>query len=264
MTSSASTDPAFAAAPSPAKVPQHAPHLTDRAEYLDFDENCCIADADAPPTGRLFKLFVGHVTFEVTAPQLRWILYMLTGVTCGKVEKRGNGCYMVFLMNHEEMWTVKGLHKRALFDHGRVWFAQNPDQEATLQQYASTQLKGLHAHLPNGLVVIDEETSRRRSGRGGSKPSNPAAVPIGAAYDPQAVARQFGLPSPLVAVPPGLPMFPPVPVPPMVATSGRIPMQLVPPGFVATPFSNQLVPLSWYPAFASTAASTNASVMTKG
>lgn len=257
----AASDPATTAAPSPSPVkpPQHAPHLTDRAEYLDFDETCCISDADAPPTGRLFKLFVGHVTFEVTAPQLRWILYMLTGVTCGKVEKRGNGCYMVFLMNHEEMWTVKGLHKRALFDHGRVWFAQNPDQEATLQQYAQTQLKGLHAHLPNGLVVIDEETSRRRPGRGGQG-KNSSAVATGGTYDQQ--GRQLGLPSPLVAVPPGLPMFPPVPVPPLVATSGRIPMQLVPPGFVATPFSNQLVPISWYPAFASTTTA-NTSVTTK-
>jgi hypothetical protein len=155
----------------PQPKPQHE-YLTGQCEFLDFNSGCRIDQY--PATGRQFKLFVGHLTFEITAPQLRWIIHMLTGVTSGKIETRGLGCYMVFLQNEEELWTVKGLHKRALFDNGRVWFARNALQEGILSHYAASYLVGhSHSRLPSGLMVVDEETTRKRN-RKISRPSQPS------------------------------------------------------------------------------------------
>jgi len=165
----------------PHAKPQHE-YLAGQCEFLDFNSGCRIDQY--PATGRQFKLFVGHLTFEITAPQLRWIIHMLTGVTSGKIETRGLGCYMVFLQNEEELWTVKGLHKRALFDNGRVWFARNALQEGILSHYAASYLVGMHSHLPSGLMVVDEETTRKRN----RKPTRPKTA-LHSAQAPNAIQK---------------------------------------------------------------------------
>jgi hypothetical protein len=140
--------------------PQHG-YLIGQCEFLDFNAECRIEQF--PVTGRLNKLFVGHVTFEITAPQLRWIIQNLIGVTCGKIEPRGLGCYMVFLQNDDDQQKLKALHKRALFDENGVWFARTELQEGILNHFATTYLAGIHSHLPRGLIVVHAEVARKHN-----------------------------------------------------------------------------------------------------
>lgn len=160
-------------------TPVHAAHLQGKAEYLEMP-NHGAEITQAAQWHRSHKVFVGHVKFEINADGLRWLIYMLTGVQAGKVEVRGMGCFMVFFATAEEVFRVRGLHKRVLFDTVGVWFAQSQVQEEQLHHYAANVAPTVHAKLPKGLMVVDEETSRRRA-RKVKSPQQQSVEPAAAA-----------------------------------------------------------------------------------
>lgn len=144
-------------------APVHASYLGGKAEYLEMPQGQQAEISTAAQWNRSHKVFIGHVKFEINADGLRWMVYMLTGVQAGKVEVRGMGCFMVFFASAEDVFRVRGLHKRVLFDTEGIWFAQNSAQEQLLHNYAQNVAPSVHAKLPKGLMVVDEETSRRRT-----------------------------------------------------------------------------------------------------
>jgi len=167
--------------------PVHAARLTGKAEYLEFPQQGAEITT-AAQWKREHKVFIGHVKFELSADGLRWLVYMLTGVQAGKVEVRGMGCFMVFFGSADEVFRVRGLHKRVLFDTTGIWFAQDQDQEQALHHYAEHVAPSVHAKLPKGLMVVDEETSRRRSRNKGNKAAKPAATAAAASAAPKTQA----------------------------------------------------------------------------
>merc|ERR1712232_744671 len=94
---------------------------------------------------------------------------------------------MAFFASADDVFRVRGLHKRVLFDVNGVWFAQNQSQENLLHSYAANVAPTLHAKLPKGLMVVDEETSRRRPKKHNSQKNKAAAA---AATAPSAIGGQ--------------------------------------------------------------------------
>jgi hypothetical protein len=149
-------------------LPQH-DYLIGQVECVRLTAACRIRQPSTalPPEtpSSPHKLFAGHITFEVTAPQLRWIVFTLTGgVLCGKIEPRGPGCYVIFLQSEEDVEAVMHLHRRVLFDYGCLWFARNPAQEQILQSYA-VSFPQRPSRLPKGLMIVEEEVSGSRKRR---------------------------------------------------------------------------------------------------
>jgi hypothetical protein len=155
--------PAFTMRAPILNTPVHASYLGGKVEYLEMPQGQAAEISTAAQWNRSHKVFIGHVKFEINADGLRWMIYMLTGVQAGKVEVRGMGCFMVFFASAEDVFRVRGLHKRVIFDTQGIWFAQDSTQEQVLHHYATNVAPSVHAKLPKGLMVVDEETSRRRT-----------------------------------------------------------------------------------------------------
>ena len=171
-------------------APVHASYLGGKAEYLEMPQGQAAEISTAAQWNRSHKVFIGHVKFEINADGLRWMIYMLTGVQAGKVEVRGMGCFMVFFASAEDVFRVRGLHKRVLFDTQGIWFAQDSAQEQLLHNYAQNVAPSVHAKLPKGLMVVDEETSRRRTRKHKAPANNKLQAAFTSTEQQQVVPQQ--------------------------------------------------------------------------
>jgi hypothetical protein len=138
---------------------EHAHVLEGHAELL-VPPTLTAVDRATPSNVR--ALFLGHMRFETTVAEVRWLLYTTASVVAAKAEPRGNGCFVVYLANDEEMTAVRQLHKRLLFDHHGVWYARTAEEAAHMNEYvehtlANTRRRRLR--LPKDCMVVEEPRS---------------------------------------------------------------------------------------------------------
>lgn len=166
--SSYGNTPADVATPSAGSAPEgmpgseHAPYLQGQLEYI-VPPTLNAVERETPANARC--LFLGHMRFETTAAEVRWLVRRTTGVTPMKAETRGNGCYVVYLANEAEEAAVRTLHKRMLFDHEGVWFARNEKETQTLCDYVDHVLargrRGARPlRLPKDCLVVEDPRSK--------------------------------------------------------------------------------------------------------
>jgi hypothetical protein len=141
--------------------------------------------AEAPSSE--FCLFIGHMRFETTPADVRWLLKRLCGVTALRAEIRGAGCCMVHLASDTDVESVRALNGRVLFDHDGVWFARDDAAVSLLAGYVERilpRLSGKHGsqrpslRLPRDTLVVEEPrfqkklTLRRASAAGSATTSS--------------------------------------------------------------------------------------------
>lgn len=127
-------------------------------------------------------VFLGHMRFETTPAEVRWIVRKLTGVTPLKAEPRGKGCFLLHLASEADEGAVRGLHHRILMDHHGVWVARNAQEQQVLADYVefvltknNRNLKRLH--LPKDCVCVEtpHQTQFSRHGPNNSSPPHSPA-----------------------------------------------------------------------------------------
>ena len=142
---------------------EHLAHLDGRLEYIELPT---LQAVDHPTPDSAQILFLGHMRFETTGAELRWLIRRFAGVSVLKAESRGSGCFNVYLANEADAQKVRGLHKRMLFDHRGVWFARTPEETGFLADYVDHVLARMgkkRLRLPKDCMVVEEPRSRPQS-----------------------------------------------------------------------------------------------------
>lgn len=154
----------------PLFILEHSHALQGRCELLTLPELPSVereTPMDAP------CLYLGHVRFECSCEQLRWLISETSRVVALKVEVRGKGGYAVFLKSDEDVSFVRMLHKRILFDHSGVWFARTNDQAELLAEYAAglQYIKRTRFRLPRDAMTVEDAKTRPQQFRQPMQPT---------------------------------------------------------------------------------------------
>jgi len=112
-------------------------------EFVNPNKSRC----HAPSEGTMSRVFLGQLPYQVTDMQLDWLCY--TFGNGGAVHfperitkhdpmrgcKMPTGCIHAYVENHHAAAMLNALHKHILVDDTGVWFAENADQQAVLNDY---------------------------------------------------------------------------------------------------------------------------------
>jgi hypothetical protein len=135
---------------------EHGAFLDEKLEYI-VPPSLSPIEHETPANAR--TVFMGHMRFETTAAEVRWIVRKLTGVTPLKAEPRGKGCFLLHLNSESDEAAVRGLHHRILMDHHGVWVARNAQEQQVLADYVEfvlTRNRNLkRLHLPKDCVCVE-------------------------------------------------------------------------------------------------------------
>jgi len=145
---------------------EHGKFLEDRLDFIVPPRINPVDTTDLPTSEHC--LFLGHLKFETTPADVRWLIKKLCGVTPLKAEFRGNGCCVVYLANESDELAVRGLNRRVLFDHGGVWFARTAMAVDVLMDYVEKVLPRLGGRrrclrLPRDSLVVEESRSAKKA-----------------------------------------------------------------------------------------------------
>ena len=111
---------------------EHGEFLAEKLEYI-VPPAINAVEREVAPTG--FAVFMGHMKFEPTAAEVRWIIRKLTGVTAVKAEPRSKGCFLVQVANEHDERIVRTLHRRLLMDRTGFWYARDANEQQDLSDY---------------------------------------------------------------------------------------------------------------------------------
>lgn len=142
------------------------------AEHLDFVVPPLITpvpDQEMPTSARC--LFLGHLRFETTTAEVRWLIKKLCGVNPMRADIRGNGCCVVHLASDADVLAVRGLNRRVLFDHQGFWFARTGTAVDTLMNYVDQEMpkKKKSLHLPRDALVVEDSRASKQYRRSAPK-----------------------------------------------------------------------------------------------
>lgn len=145
---------------------EHAKFLEDHLDFIVPPRINPVDTSDLPTSEHC--LFLGHLKFETTPADVRWLIKKLCGVTALKAEFRGNGCVVVYLANEKDELAVRGLNRRVLFDHGGMWFARTAKAVDVLMDYVEKVLPRLGGRrrclrLPRDSLVVEESRSAKKA-----------------------------------------------------------------------------------------------------
>jgi hypothetical protein len=174
---------------------EHGEYLEDKLEYL-VPPTLNPVERETPVSARC--VFMGHMKFETTAAEVRWLIRKLTGVTPLKAEPRAKGCFLVHLATEADETAVRGLHRRMLMDHHGVWVARNASEAQTLSDYVSFVLSRSNKasqkrlRLPKDCVTV--ETPHQQPSAVPNPPGSAPHTPTGFAEHTQAFGSPFGPP----------------------------------------------------------------------
>ena len=159
---------AYLPPPIPSGVPHGTVHcsLSDTVQFLtpaEYLSELLPPESSIPATpSEVSKtLFLGQIRFETTTSDIRQIIHFTTGVVAARVESRNVGCFVVYLRDEDEMELIRSLHKRLLFDHTGIWFAETAEMVETLTQYVNHELPFMFkTRLPKDSMVVEEQRPR--------------------------------------------------------------------------------------------------------
>lgn len=155
---------------STALVTEHGKFLAAHLELIVPPRLNPVENAEHQPTSS-HCLFMGHLKFETTPGDVRWLLKRLCGVTALRAEFRGNGCCVVYLANESDEMAVRSLNRRVLFDHNGVWFARTAAAVDVLMDYVEKVLPRLSGkfgrhrpclRLPRDSLVVEDSRSAKK------------------------------------------------------------------------------------------------------
>lgn len=178
---SASASPSASGLPTPRSATTPVDRATSEtehgkalADHLDFIVPPAIAPTDVEQPTSARGLFIGHLRFETTAAEVRWLIKKLCGVNPLRADIRGNGCCVVYLATEADALAVRGLSRRVLFDHNGFWFARTADAVDTLLQYVEHEIpkKKKSLRLPRDAVVVEESRSAKHFRRNNANGNN--------------------------------------------------------------------------------------------
>jgi hypothetical protein len=156
----------------PELASEHAKYLGGHLEFVVPPRINPVENAELPTSSHC--LFLGHLKFETSPADVRWLLKRLCGVTVLRAEFRGNGCCVVYLASENDEMAVRSLNRRVLFDHNGVWFARTAAAVDILLDYVEKVLPrlcgkyGRHRpclRLPRDSLVVEDSRSGKKSNR---------------------------------------------------------------------------------------------------
>lgn len=151
---------------------EHGKYLAGHLELVVPPRITPVEGAELPTSSHC--LFMGHLKFETTPADVRWMLKRLCGVTALRAEFRGNGCCVVYLASEADEMAVRSLNRRVLFDHNGVWFARTAAAVDVLMDYVEKILPrlcgkyGRHRpclRLPRDSLVVEDSRSAKKARR---------------------------------------------------------------------------------------------------
>lgn len=150
---------------------EHGRALAADLEFI-VPPNIEAVDQELPASSRC--LFMGHLRFETTTADVRWMIKSLTGVNPLRCDIRGNGCCVIYLLNDADVTAVRALNRRVLFDHHGFWFARTPEAVDVLMDYVEQQIPALNQmpsgkrralRLPRDALVVEDSRSSKHHRR---------------------------------------------------------------------------------------------------
>jgi hypothetical protein len=142
----------------------HSKHLAQHLEFIVPPRINPVENSELPSSN--YCLFLGHLKFETTPADVRWLMKKLCGVTPLKAEFRGNGCCVVYLATESDEMAVRSLNRRVLFDRNGVWFARTAVAVDVLMDYVEKVLPRLGKRgclrLPRDSLVVEESRSGKK------------------------------------------------------------------------------------------------------
>jgi len=175
---------------------EHGEYLGQTCDFIVPPQITPTDPAELPASSRC--LFIGHLRFETTTADVRWIVKKLTDVNPLRADIRGNGCCVVYLSSEQDANAVRLLSRRILFDRHGFWFARTGDSVDILMDYVEKVLPALGCtgtkrrslRLPRDAIVVEDSRSSKSNRRvkstvGGSTASTPT---VAAAKNKQSAA----------------------------------------------------------------------------
>jgi len=167
---------------------EHGKFLEDQLDFVVPPRINPVDTTDLPTSEHC--LFLGHLKFETTPADVRWLLKKLCGVTALKAEFRGNGCCVVYLANEKDELAVRSLNRRILFDHDGIWFARTAKAVDVLMDYVEKVLPRIGGRrrclrLPRDSLVVEESRSAKKAAR------RPPHLSSSAMRSPKDVPRMY-------------------------------------------------------------------------
>ena len=121
------------------------------------------------------RLAIEQVKFELTAPQLRWVIHELAGVVAAHVEENATtrGSFVAYFKNAEDQAAAQSkLHRNVLFDHNGAWAAADADETAAVAQYmGSREFRQRGQRLPRDLMTVGPSSRRTSPVISGQRPA---------------------------------------------------------------------------------------------
>lgn len=150
---------------------EHGAYLAHACDYIVPPEISPTDPAELPASARC--LFIGHLRFETTTADVRWIIKKLTDVNPLRADIRGNGCCVVYLSSEADADAVRLLSRRILFDRHGFWFARTGDAVDVLMDYVEKVLPALGCtgakrrslRLPRDAIVVEDSRSSKQHRR---------------------------------------------------------------------------------------------------
>lgn len=106
------------------------------------------------------RLVVEQVKFELTGPQLRWLIHKLAGVVPVRVIDQQRGSLVAYFKNDQDLAAAQALHRAVLFDHHGAWAPLNADESAAVSRYmASREFRQRGQRLPRELMSLTARKS---------------------------------------------------------------------------------------------------------
>jgi hypothetical protein len=115
------------------------------------------------PAGAV-TVHVEQVKFELTAPQLRFLIHRLAGVVPIAVTVPAVGTFAVHLCTRDDADAVKALHRGLLFDQHGVWAPESPAEKEAVVKYMTTrEFRQRGQRLPRDVMLITVPASSSSS-----------------------------------------------------------------------------------------------------
>ena len=161
---------------------EHGAYLAHACDYIVPPQITPTDPAELPASARC--LFIGHLRFETTTADVRWMIKKLTDVNPLRADIRGNGCCVVYLSSEQDANAVRLLSRRILFDRHGFWFARTGDSVDILMDYVEKVLPALGCtgtkrrslRLPRDAIVVEDSRSSKQHRRKQQQQQAPSTV----------------------------------------------------------------------------------------
>ena len=129
--------------------------LVGHCRYISWPEIAPLPTPGAEFHSSLPRLVIDQVKFELTAPQLRWLIHKLCGVVAVHVAALERGGFAAYFKTEADRARAQMLHRAILFDHHGAWAPSNAVESASVSRYmGSREFRQRGQRLPRELMTL--------------------------------------------------------------------------------------------------------------